>query len=307
VILDSPPEPIAPQELIARLRRHDSALIPIPTDQPARLTRLRGIRAVLFDVYGTMFISASGDIAAGDGNVRSQAMADALEAVGLPAARHKAERASEVLIEAITRTHKRLKERGVDYPEVEIRDIFGEVLDRLHAEGFGGKDPSRELCEALAVEYESSSNPTWPMPGLTETLRLLGQLKVAIGIISNAQFFTPLLFPAFLDKSLENLGFDPELCVFSYRLLEAKPSPQLFRRALEVLSRRGVEPDQVLYVGNDRLNDIWPASQTGMRSALFAGDNRSFRPREEDPRTRGVQEDVLLTDLRQLADVLRID
>jgi putative hydrolase of the HAD superfamily len=234
-------------------------------------------------------------------------MTEALEAVGLPAARSNAERASEVLIEAITHTHKRLKERGVDYPEVEIREIFGEVLERLHAEGFGGKDPSRELCEALAVEYESRSNPTWPMPGLAETLRLLGQLEVSIGIVSNAQFFTPLLFPAYLDKSLEILGFDPELCVFSHRLLEAKPSQRLFRRPLEVLSRRGVESDQVLYVGNDRLNDILPASQTGMRTALFAGESRSFRPREDDPRIRGVQEDVLLTDLRQLADVLGID
>jgi hypothetical protein len=39
---------------------------------------------------------------------------------------------------------------------------------------------------------------------------------------------------------------------------------------------------------------------------LFAGDSRSFRPREGDPRIRDVGEDVLLTDLRQLMDVLGI-
>jgi len=56
----------------------------------------------------------------------------------------------------------------------------------------------------------------------------------------------------------------------------------------------------VLYVGNDRVNDIWPAVEEGMSTALFAGDSRSFRPRENDPRIRGVREDLLLTDLRQL-------
>jgi len=306
VIPASPFEPVDPLALIVRLRRHAHPLNPIPTDQQARLTRLPAIRAVLFDVYGTLFVSASGDIAASDGEARSLAMGEALEAMGIPADRNTSERASAVLVEAITAAHKRLKDRGCKYPEVDIRSIVLEVLEYLNAQGSGRKEPSRAFCEALAVEYECRSNPTWPMPGLSDTLRRLHEREISLGIVSNAQFFTPLLFPALLDKSLEVLGFDPDLCVWSYRLLEAKPSPHLFRRALEVLTRRGIEPDRVLYVGNDRLNDIWPAVRSGMRTALFAGDGRSFRPREEDPRIRDVREDVLLTDLRQLEDLLGI-
>jgi putative hydrolase of the HAD superfamily len=306
VIPDSPPEPAVPLELIARLRRHAHPLTPMPTDQQARLTRLPAIRAVLFDVYGTLFISASGDIASSDGQARIQAMTEALEAIGFPVDRNTAERAAEVLVEAITRTHKRLKDRGLEYPEVDIRSIVLEVLEYLRTRGFGREKPTRALCETLAVEYECRSNPTWPMPGLARTLRRLKGREVSLGIVSNAQFFTPLLFPALLHRSLQLLGFDPGLCVWSYRFLEAKPSPKLFLRALEVLTRRGIKPEQVLYVGNDRLNDIWPAVQAGMKTALFAGDGRSFRPREGDPRIREVGEDVLLTDLRQLMDVLGI-
>jgi putative hydrolase of the HAD superfamily len=306
VIPESPVEPALPLELIARLRRHARALTPIPTDRQARLQRLPSVRSVLFDVYGTLFVSASGDIAASDGQERSLAMAQALKAVGIAADRSTADRAAEVLVEAIARAHKRLEERGVAYPEVEIRNIFEEVLEYLHTRGCGGGKPTREFCETLAVEYECRSNPTWPMPWLAETLQGLKERNMPLGIVSNAQFFTPLLFPAYLDKSLPLLGFDSDLCVFSYRLLEAKPSPRLFLHALEVLTRRGIEPQQVLYVGNDRVNDIWPAARTGMRTALFAGDSRSFRPREADPRARGVREDVLLTDLRQLADVLPV-
>jgi putative hydrolase of the HAD superfamily len=296
-----------PQELIDRLGRHARPLTPIPTAQRAVLTPMAGIRAVLFDVYGTLFISASGDIASSEKQSRSRAMTEALEAAGLPADRNTAERAARILAEAIRRTHKRLRDGGLEYPEVDIRDIYGEVLADLHDRGLWRESPSRRLCEILAVEYESRSNPIWPMPGLLDTLRYLQERNVSLGIISNAQFYTPLLFPALLNRSLENLGFDPDLCVYSYRLLEAKPSPRLFRPPLEVLSRQEVKPKQALYVGNDRLNDIRPAVRAGMRTALFAGDSRSYRPREADPRIRGVREDVLLTDLRQILDILTID
>jgi putative hydrolase of the HAD superfamily len=309
VIPDSPVEPVEPvepQALIDRLRQQARPITPIPTDQQARLIRLPGIRAVLFDVYGTLFVSATGDITSSDGQARSQAMTEALEAIGFPVDGDTAQRSAEVLVEAITRTHKRLKDHGLEYPEVDIRSIVLEVLEYLRARGFGREKPTRALCETVAVEYECRSNPTWPMPGLARTLLRLKERGVSLGIVSNAQFFTPLLFPALLNRSLELLGFDPGLCVWSYRLLEAKPSPRLFRRALEVLNRRAVKPEHVLYVGNDRLNDIWPAVQAGMKTALFAGDDRSFRPREGDPRIRDVVEDVLLTDLRQLMDVLGI-
>jgi putative hydrolase of the HAD superfamily len=270
------------------------------------LPRLPDIRVVLFDVYGTLVVSASGDIAASDGKTRSRAMAEAFKAVGLPSDRNTAEQAAKALVEAITRFHKRIGGRGVEYPEVEIRSIFAEVLGHLDLQELGREQPTQTFCETLAVEYECRGNPTWPMPGLAYTLRSLKQRSIPLGIVSNAQFFTPLLFPAYLQMSLENLGFDPDLCVFSYRLLEAKPSPRLFRRTLEVLIPRGIQAQQVLYVGNDRLNDIWPAAQMGMKTALFAGDSRSFRPREADPRVRHVREDVLLTSLEQLLEVLPV-
>jgi putative hydrolase of the HAD superfamily len=208
------------------------------------------------------------------------------------------------LVEAIGETHGRLKQRGVDYPEVDIRDEFLKVLDPLYRDGSLSRPPSREFCETLAVEYECRINPTWPMPGCVETLRALQDQRMPLGIVSNAQFFTPLLFPALLDESLENLGFHSDLCAWSYRCGEAKPSAKLFLLVLEALQSRDIEPEQVLYVGNDRINDIWPAAQAGMKTGLFAGDRRSFRPREGDPRCQGAKEDILLIELAQLPKVL---
>jgi putative hydrolase of the HAD superfamily len=48
------------------------------------------------------------------------------------------------------------------------------------------------------------------------------------------------------------------------------------------------------------LNDIWPAQNLGFRTALFAGDLRSYRPRKDDPRVQGLQPDLVLGDLSQL-------
>ncbi|MBN2552375.1 MAG: HAD hydrolase-like protein, partial [Spirochaetales bacterium] len=284
--------------------RHSRPLTPVQTGQRPLLRRLATVRAVLFDVYGTLFISASGDIGTGRAEARGRIMGQALEAVGIPADRHDAETAAACLVKTITERHRRLREEGRSCPEVEIGDVFREVLEDLQRRGLPVAGPGRELCENLAVEYECRSNPIWPMPGVVETICGLKERRMTLGIVSNAQFVTPLLFPALLDESLESLGFDPQLCVWSYRYLESKPSPNLFRRALEGLDQRGIAAKEVLYVGNDRLNDIWPAAASGMKTALFAGDLRSFRPREGDPRLRNVREQIVLTKLPQLLEVL---
>ena len=60
----------------------------------------------------------------------------------------------------------------------------------------------------------------------------------------------------------------------------------------------------MLYVGNDLRNDIWPASLTGCRTALFAGDARSLRLREDDPRYASVDPDRIVTALSQITDAI---
>ena len=293
-----------PEDTIRRLRACARPLAPIPTQQVARLERLSGIRAVLFDVYGTLFVSASGDIGSSDEQARSRSLGRALEALGIRMDEESVREAAAVLMRAIREEHRRGKSRGREYPEVDMRTILSRVLDHLAGKGLFAAEADRRFCEILAVEYECRLNPTWPMPGAAQTLRCLSERGTDLGIISNAQFFTPLLFPALLSVSPEKLGFDPELCVWSYRNLEAKPSHALFTGILQALAVRDIQPREVLYVGNDRLNDIWPAARAGMKTALFAGDRRSFRPRKTDPRLPDVAEDILLTELVQLIDVV---
>ena len=124
-----------------------------------------------------------------------------------------------------------------------------------------------------------------------------------MGIVSNAQFYTPIIIEALADRNLEDLGFQSQLCAWSYEIGRAKPSPAVFQGPLDMLRDQGIPPEEVLYVGNDRLNDVACASGAGCRTALFAGDSRSLRLREADSRA-DVDPDIIITELSQLGSIL---
>ena len=173
------------------------------------------------------------------------------------------------------------------------------------AEGFP-LEVTPELLARLSVIYESHSNIACPMPGAKETLEGICRLKIPLGIVSNAQFYTPLLIEALFGGGLESLGFSRELLVWSYREGRGKPSPQLFKNALEGFSRRGIiEPSQIIHVGNDVTNDIIPPKTLSLRAALFAGDRRSLKKGEKDPLYSYLKPDIILTELTQLLSIVK--
>jgi putative hydrolase of the HAD superfamily len=267
-------------------------LIPIPTGIEPRGELNGPVTCVLFDIYGTLFISGSGDIAVSEKHTPSHAaIAAILNRFGWRLAPQEATRA---LHHAIKHEHARLREGGEAHPEVVIERIWMQVLEC--------SDTPR--VREFALEFELVVNPVWPMPHLKSMLKALKESRIVLGIISNAQFYTPLLFEWFLGQDLDRLGFDPNLRIFSYQCGCAKPSPRIFQIALENMARMGIDPRQTVYVGNDMCNDILGARRAGLQTALFAGDKRSLRLRGNDPRCRDVTPDVILTDLDQIEDHL---
>ena len=275
-------------------------MAPEPTGVHDRLICLSGIRAVLFDVYGTMFVSGSGDIGVAGATGNARALEEALSSAGFSCeSAGTGERGIELLLQEIQEAHAKRRREGIEYPEVDIRQIWKDVLSALTKEELVRGAPSPEAWTRLAVEYECRVNPVWPMPGLADSLENAREKGVLLGIVSNAQFYTPLLFRAFLGGAPEEIGFRRSLCVWSYAEFEAKPSIGLFRPALRSLEREyGISASETLYVGNDRLNDLWPAGESGCRTALFAGDKRSLRLRENNPRCAAIEPDLVITDLR---------
>jgi len=290
-------------DLIQRIHALTRPLYPQPTETVPALGPVPDIRAVLFDVYGTLVISASGDIGLngqqaenGDPDpFRSALRAADIDATTLtPGTDGRA-----VLIEAIRGRHAQARSRGIDFPEIDILEVWADLLPRL------GLRVSETDIRRLAVEYELRVNAVWPMPGLGEQLIALRERGLVLGIVSNAQFYTPLMLEAFLGAPIDALGFDPACCAWSYRLGEGKPSREIYRGALSALqARHGIGPAQVLYVGNDMRNDIWPAAAEGCRTVLFAGDDRSLRLRADDPDVAGVVPERIITELAQIDQAL---
>ncbi|MBL7042997.1 MAG: HAD family hydrolase [Pirellulaceae bacterium] len=271
----------------------------IPTGERPILTDLPGIAAVLFDVYGTMFISGSGDIGAAQESGEASALAAAFAASGYQG-HLEAECGIECMLATILAHHESLRARGFEYPEVNIVDVWSECLDEMKQRGWMDPAGSSIDVRQLAIEYEVRANPTWPMPGLLECLAQLRAAGLTLGIISNAQFFTLEMFPGLLGQTVDDLGFVPELQYYSFRHHRAKPDMFLYELASKALAKRGILAEKVIYVGNDMLNDVQAARSVGFRTALFAGDRRSLRWRTGDPRVQGVQPDVVLTDLESL-------
>jgi putative hydrolase of the HAD superfamily len=258
------------------------------------------IGAVLWDVYGTMFMSASGDIGTTAQSDQGDALQQSLKAVGLGSCRSGQEGVRH-LHEVIGQHHQQLRAQGIDYPEVDIVEIWRDALRAWERQGtIVDKAISGVDLRRLAVEYESRANPVWPMPGLIKCLQELRNRGLRLGIVSNAQFFTLELFPALFGQSAQDLGFDPQLQYYSYQYHQAKPGEYLYSKARDALGQLGVRSEDIIYIGNDMLNDILPASELGFRTALFAGDARSLRLREDDQRVCGVTPDLVLTDLKQL-------
>lgn len=299
-------EPIINREpLIRRLQELSRPLIPIAASLKADYHHLPGIKALIFDIYGTLFISGSGDIGTLETLSASggKAMQEALAMLS-PPVQQAGSRGSELFHSIIRQEHSRQIERGIQYPEVEIRKVWEEALVVLNYEGLYRGIITTESIERIAVEYECLVNPVWPMPGLKDLLEKLSE-RLQLGIVSNAQFFTPLLFPALIGRTHAQLGFKEDLCFWSYRRLEAKPSAALFIALKDSLKKSyNILPAETLYVGNDLLNDILPAAELGFKTALFAGDSRSLRLREDDPRTKDTEADIIITSLAQLQSVI---
>ncbi len=280
------------------IRRHSRPLAPLPTGQTPVLRALGPLDAVLFDVYGTLLVSGSGDIGVSLAADRGEALAAALEAVGV-SLRGPNAAAVDVFLGQIGHEHLIARQAGVDFPEVDIVQVWRHALAELAGRGWVTGVEAVDV-PALAVEFEVRVNPIWPMPHLLPTLQGLRHAGKKLGLVSNAQFYTPEAFPALVRQTLADLGFERDLLCFSYQHGLAKPSTSLYRLAVAALHGRGIAPERVLYVGNDLRNDIAPAARLGFRTALFAGDVRSLRLRAGDPLCAGVLPDLVVTDLTDL-------
>ncbi len=229
-------------------------------------TALTGIRAVIFDVHGTLL--------SGDGPMRFDPAADLRIHELLTELGHELKGSPTRLLElAVKQQHE---ESDEELPEVDLRQLWAVLL--------GVEKVSTEWL----TELEHARQPLRLMPSASETLATLSLLS--LGLLSNAQADT---LPA-LCRELGGDPFTADLCVFSYEHGIAKPSIRLFEFLVDRLAVRGIAPDAALMVGNDPLHDIAPAKAIGLKTVLLS----------ETANLSDHQADVVITDISQLLEIL---
>jgi len=293
------------ESLQATVDRLCRPLRPLPTGMAARPRRMEGVRAVLFDIYGTLLISGSGDVGTAMQQSRDDALLAALDSAGITVgAERGADLSARDLLDIIKGRQESAREAGKNCPEVDIRAIWKEFLLEKNLL----EDPSlidETSIEKLGLEYECRVNPVWPMPGWHECLQGLEGFR--LGIVSNAQFYTAIIMSRLLPGFPDGLGFDTQAIAYSYEILQSKPAPAIFEKPLAALDHiYGISPAETVYIGNDMLNDVWTASRFGIRTILFAGDSRSLRLREDDERCVNLSPDAVVTDLAQIPQLLSV-
>jgi putative hydrolase of the HAD superfamily len=274
---------------------------------------LGNVRAVLWDVYGTLCGVGLGDLEkslqdlqrlqiAAQATINEFSLEPAL--TQLYPQQSPAQALRDRYLQLIDESHQRSLLAGVEYPEVVIENIWENILHDCCRAGYQPPCPEESIYTAYrwAYFFDVSIQKTYFYPGIMECLLALKQAGIVQGIISNAQFYTPLhlrrLFRIAQKQdnfALEDI-FTDTLVFFSYELGCSKPNPKAFIQALDVLDTMGFAPRDILYIGNDMLNDIWTAAQYKLRTALFAADSTQTNLRPDAPCCAQLKPDAIVTD-----------
>jgi HAD superfamily hydrolase (TIGR01549 family) len=189
---------------------------------------------------------------------------------------------------------RRAAERGVT---VDANAIAASVpiawaeYDAAIRKGFGGH-PWKFLMRTLLAESQvapadAASLTDWlwdeqpkqnlwrlPIPGMFELARELHRKHVTIGVISNSE--------GKLAELVRELGLDDALTMIvdSGVFGVTKPDPRIFLFATDQL---GVEPADVIHIGDSYEADVKGALNVGMRAIWFRG-------KQDEPRVRATHD-----------------
>jgi FMN phosphatase YigB (HAD superfamily) len=300
------PWPAAPQATPVKARPH---LHPMPE-----------VRAVLWNVYGTLLAIPLGDLAFEHPHafIMSNALDKTIQEFKMwGSMSRKPGQPSDYMQSIYTQILTEQKSviggaaGGERYPEVVAERIWEAILKRLlqkdykfDASFFGSLN---EYSKKVAYFFHASLQGTACYRGAAEALEHVKESGLLQGLLADGQCFTTVQLQRGLEaqegESLDDL-LTEGLVVLSCDVRGRKPSERLFRQALTTLAERGISPGEVLHVGSRMQQDLMPAKRLGMKTALFAGDRTSLQATTEQLKESASRPDVLLTELSQIAGVV---
>jgi putative hydrolase of the HAD superfamily len=266
----------------------------VPVEYPYKSEELTDIRVVVFDVYGTLFNYWREEFESEERKKKAllDSFAKTIIRFGMQryvnemSPNEPAEKTLNDLYHGlISLKHQLSAENKTEFPEVRVEEIWEAILLMLKRRGYDptqfGLGEGKDFVRCMAYCYNFFSFSRGLYSGVADALKQLHDRNLRLGILSNAQFYTPIDLSLYLrDQTAGEIDdhirlFDPDLVFFSYEYGVSKPGRLLFRKLFDALYEYQVTPSQTLFVGNDLLLDIKPAQDAGMKTAFFTGDSRS--------------------------------
>src|SRR5438132_3668974 len=282
------------------------------------LVRLPEVRVVLWNIYGTLLAISGGELyfehpakfvmdVALDKTIQEFKMWGSMSRKPGQPADYLAQIYDKLLLE-----QRSLAGGSERYPEVQVDRLWEAFIKKLlqkdYAFDAGFYGSLNEFSRKVGYFFHASLQGTACYPDSADALNLVKEAGLLQGLLSDAQYFTPLqLERAFSKQAAERKlddFIDPELRSYSYEVRSRKPSERLFRYIVSLLAQRGIGADQVLHIGSRITQDVVPARRVGMKTGLFAGDKGSLQATPEQLKEPASRPDVLLTKLTQIADVV---
>jgi putative hydrolase of the HAD superfamily len=163
------------------------------------------------------------------------------------------------------------------YPEFDVVAVWREVLHRSATSWTRSLSHEKLAQMPLFIAEMQRGISRKRLEAFPQTREVLAQLRKRyhLAIVSDAQ--SAYGVPELRAVGLADL-FDPIIISgdYGYR----KPDPRLFQTALEELQ---VQPEEAIFVGNDRFRDVHGARQAGMKTILFCPNGNHGGSAEHEP------------------------
>lgn len=296
--------PAAPEVHPVKARPH---VVPLP-----------GLRAVTWNVYGPLLRIFGGDLLLVHPNkfVMEVALEKTVQEFKMwGSMSRKPGQPSEYLAQLYEKAldEQRLAPSpGEKHPEILAEKVWENILKKLFQKDYkfdaGFYGSLNEYSRKVAYFFHASLQGTAAQENAARAVDHIRGCGLIQGLIADGQCFTTVQLRRALAEQgetspLETL-FPPAFQALSFEHRGRKPSERLFRHVLAKLEEKGIAAEEVLHVGTRLIQDLAPAKKFGMKTALYAGDRDALQASTEQLRDAHLRPDLLLTDLKQLADVV---
>ncbi len=277
----------------------------VPSDIPLKLIYQKGIRAFIFDVYGTILKLEVGGTKELLENGRIDKAFFSISNLLFPnkfSFGDFGRSIKDLWIDEAKRVFRKKRNLGIESPEIRVELVWMDVLEKMKKSGlnFKIKTNTYNMAKELAIRFDCLVQKKGFYNGILDLLISLKKEGFMLGILSNAQFYTPIQLKKLF--SLKNLNFyeifERDLVIFSYKFGVSKPNPVLFEILSDRLKAKGILEKDVMFVGNDLRRDIYGAKRCGMRTALFAGDKQCLKNNMK------IEPDVVFHKFSQLKEII---